>query len=154
MKMYYTGKYPSDHDYPLHTPMIVACVINSFSFPRLLSVSPRPFRPVVKSLLGTAHTWAQWSEENMTLGALRWSLPNQGSVTSSGKWGNWPGQSQRSLSTSKGEAKEKGRKQRFEFLLCDSYWADNTYGYYLMILITTLGDVTGERMVTQWGLAI
>ena len=29
MKMYYTGKYPSDHDYPLHTPMIVACVMNS-----------------------------------------------------------------------------------------------------------------------------
>lgn len=46
----------------------------------------------------------------MTLGVLGWSLPIWVQLTSARKLANWPGQSHRSLSTYKGEAKGKERK--------------------------------------------
>lgn len=40
-----------------------------------------------------------------------------------------------------------GRKYIFEFLLCDSYWVDNIYGYCFIIFIIILGDFIGEKIV-------
>ena len=64
------------------SPPPAACATKSFAFPCFLSVSPRPFRPVVISARHCTHL------SPVELGACdfrSWSFPNQGPTTSPGE---------------------------------------------------------------------
>ena len=82
MKMYYPGKDHADHDYPFPTTMTAACAMNSFAFPCLLSVSQRPFRPVITS---ARHCTRLRPVESGAGDFRSWSFPNRASITSHGK---------------------------------------------------------------------
>lgn len=82
---------------PQGSPITVACIIGSFVFPCLCQ-SPWDFSGPWQALCTP-----EPSEEHVTSGALSWSFPHWSSGTSSGKWGNHAGQSERSLSTWKGK---------------------------------------------------